>query len=230
MNGRADARVLIDAVTAAGGDPRKGAVGDVAFEWDGPPRSFVLLTRGSLRVSFRTRGRQVPWAECRALGGQDCMPVSAAILARSELAVRAVCLKPSAWLVLPPEDFRRMVSEDVAFRRALFRQHASRLPAFFARTTGGMSIDQRLAKWLLDRPLDIRIEVTHQRIASDLLTAREVVSRTLKRFGDKGWIEQGRGWIEVLCPAALAQLALLSPGPACRDGNAASQPAGRPAS
>lgn len=230
MSSQADAGVLINAVTAAGGDPRKGPVGDVAFEWNGPPRSFVLLTRGSLRVSFRTRGRQVPWAECRALGGQDCMPVSAAILARSELAVRAVCLKPSAWLMLPPDDFRRMVSEDVAFRRALFRQHASRLPAFFARTTGGMSIDQRLAKWLLDRPLDTRIDVTHQRIASDLLTAREVASRTLKRFADKGWIEQGRGWIEVLCPAALAQLALLSPGPACRDGNAASQPAGKPAS
>lgn len=227
MSSQADACALIDAVTAARGDPRKGAVGDIAFECNGPPRSFVLLTRGSLRVSFRTRGRQVPWAECRALGGQDCMPVSAAILARSELAVRAVCLKPSSWLVLPPEKFRRMVLEDFAFRTALFRQHASRLPAFFARTAGGMSIDQRLAKWLLDRPLDTRIEVTHQRIAGDLLTAREVVSRTLKRFADKGWIEQGRGWIEVLCPAALV---LLSPGPPCGDGNAASKPADKPAS
>ncbi len=88
------------------------------------------------------------------------MPVSAAILARSELAVRAVCLKPSAWLMLPPERFRHMILENTAFRRALFQQHASRLPAFFARTTGGMSIDQRLAKWLLDRPLDTRIDVT----------------------------------------------------------------------
>jgi len=205
--------VLVEEVRAAGGQLRTGRAGEVAFQWNGPPRYFVLLTRGSIRVHFRTKDRPVPWAECRALGGQDCMPVTSAILARSEIAMRAVYLTPSRWLVLPPEKLQDLVAENIVFRRALFRQHASRLPTFFARTSGrdNPSAEQRLAEWLLGNSDGGRIDVTHQQIASDLLTAREVVSRGLKHFVDAGWIEQGRGWIRVMRPKVLSKLAHVAP-------------------
>ena len=44
------------------------------------------------------------------------------------------------------------------------------------------------------------IATTHQDLASELGTAREVVSRELKRFEDTGWVRLGRGHIEVLDP------------------------------
>ncbi|MCF3973209.1 DUF5368 family protein [Paracoccus salsus] len=65
------------------------------------------------------------------------MPVTATILARSEIAVRAVCLTPSSWLVLPLEELRDLVTKSILFRRAGVRRHASRLPAFVARISGG---------------------------------------------------------------------------------------------
>ncbi|MFP4328543.1 MAG: Crp/Fnr family transcriptional regulator [Paracoccaceae bacterium] len=204
----------------------KGSAGDIAFEWEGLPRRFVLLTQGSIRVRFRTRDRRVPWAECRAFGGQDCMPVSASILARSEIAVRAVCLQPSRWLALPPDRFRCLVNENTAFRRALFEQHAARLPAFFARTSApsGLSTVQRLAEWLLGNADEDRIDVTHQQIASELVTVREVVSRNLKRFVESGWIEQGRGWIRVVHPEALSRKASISPRSAGYENGASHSP------
>ena len=65
-------------------------------------------------------------------------------------------------------------------------------------------IESRLAHTLLQRHRDAGpIAATHQDLASELGTAREVVSRELKRFQTNGWVRLGRGSIEVLDPDGL---------------------------
>lgn len=207
---RSDPGMLERAVMDAGGVLNSGAEGDIAFSWDGRPRAFILLRTGKISVRFRTRERIVPWAECRASAGQDCMPVTAAILSERDITVRATCRAPSTWIELSPTSLILLVHTNPEFRRALFAQHAQRLPTFFARISGGeaISFDQRLAEWLLANGTSGEIRATHQKIAADLITAREVVSRHLKVFADRGWIDQARGRITVSTPQALAHLVL----------------------
>ena len=64
--------------------------------------------------------------------------------------------------------------------------------------------DQRIARWLANRA-GPTIHVTQQELAQELGTVREVVSRTLKSFENRGWISSGRGTITVLQVAALAK-------------------------
>jgi CRP/FNR family transcriptional regulator len=61
-------------------------------------------------------------------------------------------------------------------------------------------MDQRIAQYLLQHanPPQWRIEGTHQAIASDLGTSREVVSRILKDFESKALIRASRGAVELL--------------------------------
>jgi CRP/FNR family transcriptional regulator len=68
------------------------------------------------------------------------------------------------------------------------------------------SLDARLAKLLLDANSD-NIGRTHQLMADELGTAREVVSRQLKRFEQKGWVKLGRGHVEIANRSALEKLA-----------------------
>lgn len=213
------AETLEQAVLDAGGVLNSGAEGSVAFSWDGRPRAFILLRTGKITVRFRTRERTVPWAECRASAGQDCMPVTAAILSDREIAVRATCRAPSTWIELSPTSLVLLVHTNPAFRRALFAQHAQRLPTFFARISGAdaLSFDRRLAEWLLAKAGEAEIRATHQQIAAELLTAREVVSRHLKVFADRDWIEQARGRITVTNPEALTRLVLDAAEPETRD-------------
>ena len=203
------ARDLVAAVRAAGGRQQEAAAGALAFRWFGPPRGFVLLVTGRLSVRFHTRNRLLPMAECRANAGQDCMPVTAAILSGTGLSVAAHCLERTRWLTLDPAAFRRLVAEDAAFRRALFAQHARRLPYFFQRVAGPVtrSMEQRVAEWLLANARADTVETTHQAMAADLVTAREVISRRLRAFARQGWIEQGRGTIRLTGAAALSRVA-----------------------
>ena len=196
------------AIVDAGGVVRTAPEGAIAYRWQGLPRAFIFVKSGKLSVQFRTKDRQVPWAECRAADGQDCMPVTAAILSERTISVRAVCMSPTTWIELSPTALVLLVHGSPAFRHALFAGHARRLPTFFARisTKNAMRLDQRIADWLLSHASAYEVRATHSDIATDLLTAREVVSRKLKDFAQKGWIEQRRGVILIAAPAALARV------------------------
>ena len=71
------------------------------------------------------------------------------------------------------------------------------------------SIDTRLANFLSDKlgqQNDNEIQITHQEIANQLGTAREVITRTLKQFEKQGLVSLSRGTITVKNPAELSQL------------------------
>ena len=136
------------------------------------------------------------------------MPVTAAILSERNITVRATCSEHSSWIELSPSRLVLLVHSDMGFRRALFATHAKRLPTFFAKISArnALSLDNRLADWLLCHAHDREVVATHGDIAKDLLTAREVVSRRLRDFASKGWIVQERGRVYIDAPAALARL------------------------
>ncbi|WP_276353141.1 Crp/Fnr family transcriptional regulator [Cohnella caldifontis] len=66
-------------------------------------------------------------------------------------------------------------------------------------------LEARLARALLHRAAEGQslLNVTHQELAAEIGSAREVVSRALRRFRNCGWVETGRGWVRVLRRQAL---------------------------
>ncbi len=68
------------------------------------------------------------------------------------------------------------------------------------------TLDVRLAEWLLARADQQPIQITHQQIAEDLASSREVISRVLKKFENNGLVELGRGTIHIASADALEKL------------------------
>jgi len=68
------------------------------------------------------------------------------------------------------------------------------------------SMDKRVASYLVEQRAMTQsddISITHDEIARDLGTAREVISRMLKYFQNEGWIKQGRGKVSIKNYSAL---------------------------
>jgi CRP/FNR family transcriptional regulator, anaerobic regulatory protein len=59
-------------------------------------------------------------------------------------------------------------------------------------------MDERLQEYLIEKSENGSLETTHQKIASDLGTSREVVSRLLKDFERKGRVALSRNSIRIL--------------------------------
>ena len=71
------------------------------------------------------------------------------------------------------------------------------------------SFDRRLAAFLLEESAlegSARLELTHERIAAHLGTAREVVTRMLRYFQSEGLVRLSRGAVELTDTAGLRRL------------------------
>jgi CRP/FNR family transcriptional regulator len=64
-------------------------------------------------------------------------------------------------------------------------------------------MDLRLAEYLLTKATNNTIQSTHQKIANDLGTSREVVSRLLKDMEQQGKVHLSRNKIDLLAPLYL---------------------------
>jgi CRP/FNR family transcriptional regulator len=63
-------------------------------------------------------------------------------------------------------------------------------------------LDQRLARLLLER--GPRLRTTHQALADELGSVREIVTRLLRQFADEGFVELARESIQILDGSRLA--------------------------
>lgn len=101
---------------------------------------------------------------------------------------------------MPDVHFRKLVSDHEDMRQFVFRLFSDRLASIvelveevvFAR------MDERLDNYLLEKSENEILLSTHQKIADDLGTSREVVSRLLKDLERKGKVRLGRNMIQLL--------------------------------
>ncbi|MGH8279765.1 MAG: Crp/Fnr family transcriptional regulator [Gammaproteobacteria bacterium] len=186
---------------------RELRAGAVAFDEHAPCGGLPLVLTGDLRVFQRgANGREVELY--RVLGGQSCLMSVACLLGDVRYAASAVAAAPLAMVLLPPHTFHVLLDQSPEFRRYLFASFAARLGALMTVVEAVVfqRLDQRLAARLLARGADAFM-VTHQRLADELGSVREIVTRLLRSFAERGWIELSRGRIVIHDRDALARLA-----------------------
>ena len=114
-------------------------------------------------------------------------------------------------MVIPAESFHRALSQSEGFRNLILSTLAQRLNGMMqlVERVTFQGLDLRLACLLGQhfRQRNIaRLPITHQELAGELGTTREVISRLLKEFERMGCIKLYRGQIELVSPDALARL------------------------
>ncbi len=113
-------------------------------------------------------------------------------------------------VAIPRAVFDDLMGRSQAFRAFVFTAFSKRITSLFhvIEEVAFARIDIRLAQRLLDfAGADGRLDMTHQQLASELGSAREVISRQLHEFQRRGWVASSRGHIEIRQPDALSSLA-----------------------
>jgi CRP/FNR family transcriptional regulator, anaerobic regulatory protein len=110
-------------------------------------------------------------------------------------------------VVLPKPVFDQLLGSHAPFRQYVFSLFAERLTDLMAlvEAVAFHKLDRRLAAALLGRGRVVAL--THQQLADELGSVREIVTRVLRGFADQGWVQSTRGAIEVLDAAALRRVA-----------------------
>lgn len=141
--------------------------------------------------------------------GGSCIISSSCLLGHAPYSARGIAETPLVLQILPPETFDRLLAANATFRDFVFHLFAERITELMqlVEEVAFHRLDQRLAKLLLGK--SGTIHSTHQGLAEELGSVREIVSRLLKGFAEQGMITLGREKIKVLDREALRQVAEL---------------------
>lgn len=173
------------------------------------PDKFLLLLNGTVRVQqVSETGREI--VLYRATAGESCALTTACLMGYEEYLAEGVTETDVEAVAIPAATFDHLIATSLAFRRFVFKAFSVRITNLFKviEEVAFSRIDIRLAQKLLELAgPGTHINTTHQQLASELGTAREVISRQLTEFQRRGWIEQKRGAIEIVAPPGLQKLA-----------------------
>lgn len=172
-------------------------------------QNYLLVGRGRVRVQLLTAGgREVVLYHVGE--GDSCVLTTSCLLGASTYPAEGITETEVTAFVLSAQDFNQGLDSSPAFRRFVFANLGKRLSEVIVRMEQVVfaPIDARLASCLLTLSGQHQyLELTHQALAVELGSAREVVSRHLKHFEDQGWVRLGRGNIELLDRVALQEMA-----------------------
>lgn len=182
------------------------AEGSELFAERQPCRGFPLLISGTIKVVKTTpAGREM--LLYRVEPGGSCVITSSCLLGHTPYTARGIAETPLQMLILPTALFETLIADYAPFRDFVFHLLADRIAELMllVEEVAFHRLDQRLAKLLLGKPEPI--QATHQALAEELGSVREIVSRLLKGFAAQGLVVLGRERISLLDREGLKQVA-----------------------
>lgn len=183
------------------GETQHLPAGTPLFSNSDPCEHYVLVLEGIVRVELLSiTGQQLTLY--RIYEGQSCVLTTSCLMSGNNYSAQAITETDVAILLLPKKAFNDMLAEFPAFRQFVFDGFSERLSAMMQRTNelATYTIDQRLAAALLARSnvqQNKVLSITHEELAVEIGTAREVVSRRLSVFEKDGLVRRSRKYLEI---------------------------------
>ena len=162
-------------------------------------QAFLILLDGEVRVQLTSEsGREVTLY--RIGPGGSCILTTSCLLSNENYPAEAIAESDIEAVAIPVSSFQSALEGSQWFRRFVFDGFSTRLTSVIQKIEqiAFTAIDVRLAGVLLELDRKGVEKITHQDIAVELGTAREVVSRHLKRFESEGWVRLGRGQVSLV--------------------------------
>lgn len=171
-------------------------------------QNYFIILAGSVRVAVTTPGgREI--VLYRVGAGESCVLTTACLMSEAAYDAEARTESDVEAIVLPRAALEDILAQSAPFRKFVFSAYGERLQGLIAlvQEIAVRHVDKRLARHIVANAENGAIETTHQTLASELGTAREVVTRLLNHFAEKGWVTLERGRIIVVQATALERYA-----------------------
>lgn len=184
-------------------------IGTIGYREGTPCGAYVMRLAGRSRVyKMSSSGREI--LLYRVSAGETCVITTTCLLGNSNYPASTIVEEAIRDVLIPAAAFNQLMIDSSVFRKFVMTNYGALISDLIVLLdeVAFHSLNARLAKVLLDANSP-HITRTHQQIADELGTAREVVSRQLKRLEQKATVSLGRGQVHIINRSALEKLASL---------------------
>ena len=183
--------------------------GSTAFRQGDACSNYLLILHGVIKVMTRAEnGREI--VLYRLGDGDSCVLTTSCLFGSAHYPAEGIAETDVSALAIPARNFHQALKDSEVFREFVFGSFSSHLSGLIelVEEVAFGRLDSRLARHLLKQfEVSPIFQITHQQLATELGTAREVISRQLKDMESRGWLTLNRGSIELLDKVALKKLA-----------------------
>jgi CRP/FNR family transcriptional regulator len=179
--------------------------GDIAYRVGQTCDNYVMCIEGRTRV-FKTSesGREILLYQVGR--GETCVLTTSCLMAGRGFPAESTAESDALLAVLPAPVFHSLLQHSLPFRQFVLNNYGDLLSSLITLVdeVAFSSLDLRLARRLLAEAngQDVVMK-THQQLAQDLGSVREVISRYLREWERMGWVRSSRGTIELIDRPAL---------------------------
>ncbi|MCP5064371.1 MAG: Crp/Fnr family transcriptional regulator [Ignavibacteriae bacterium] len=171
------------------------------FDEGSTTNNLAVIISGKVRVyKLAESGREI--TIYRINKGESCILTISSILSNLTYPARAVVEEDVEALIVPSDIFKELVNKDEIWRNFTFGLMNTRFANVITvvEEVAFRRMDERILEFLVQKfnSNGNELNITHQEIAYELGTYREVVSRILKDFEKSGLIELSRNKINIL--------------------------------
>lgn len=180
--------------------------GAVAYELQDICANYLMCIDGRTRVFRMSEGGREMLIYKVGAGG-TCALTTQCLLSGGGFPAQSVAEARTELAALPSDTFRQLMRESDAFRSFVLDDYTKLLSGMFdlVEEIAFAPLERRLARRLLvEADANGIVWKTHQQLASDVGSVREVVSRLLGEWADAGQVEVRRGQVQVVDRAGLA--------------------------
>jgi len=181
----------------------------IVFHQGDPCSNYLLVLEGSVKVLTRAEnGREI--VLYRLAAGDSCVLTTSCLFGNVPYPAEGSTETAVTALSIPSKAFKKAIQQSDAFRTLVFQTFTAHLASVIAlvEEVAFGRLGSRLARYLLKHAESgTRINITHQALATELGSAREVISRQLKELERTGLVTLQRGCIQLQDMDALKQLA-----------------------
>ncbi|MGH8729584.1 MAG: Crp/Fnr family transcriptional regulator [Burkholderiales bacterium] len=177
--------------------PGELAAGEAAYRVGSPCQAYALVVEGRTRVQrVSDSGREI--VLYRVSAGETCVLTTSCLLSGSNYPAESFAETPVRKVEIPAREFHQLIAESPRFRQFVFSNYGNLIAELIVlvEEVAFRHLDMRLARLLAGAHEGV-IHKTHEQLAIELGSVREVVSRQLKEFERKGWIKLGRANITI---------------------------------
>jgi len=181
--------------------------GTVMFSEGSECKGYVMLLEGVVRVQKTSEdGREITLY--RVEEGESCIMTTTCLISDDDYGAEGIAETDITIALVPPVIFNKLLSQSDRFRHFVFEVYAKRMSMLMMLVEEVVfkKLDRRLAQLLLDKKNN-HYEGTHQDLATELGSVREVVSRQLKVFERQEFLKLGRGMVQIIDRGGLEKAA-----------------------
>lgn len=171
---------------------------------------LLLVCSGQLRGYILSQeGREITLY--RLFERDMCLFSASCMLQSIQFDIQIQVEKDAAFWVIPPDVYKALMEQSAAVANYTNEVMSTRFSEvmWLMEQVMWKSFDKRLADFLLQESVlegTTHLELTHEKIANHMGTAREVVTRMLRYFQQEGLVSLSRGAVDLEDEAALEKL------------------------